>query len=156
MATCVVQLAQPHKTVHLVPASSAHYSSREAPSKFFNRGPHLFGHESLIGVVDYRGKSPIIVQEHHYLFPLGGIDYLLEHVQSRRMVEHPRTAVVLGQRTRGGLHMGRGRSFHGVDPGADPLGAIDLEVLEQLPPRDLEEPAGGGRDGGLLQRGGVH
>jgi len=50
-------------------------------------GGNLFGHESLIGVVDYRGKSPIIVQEHHYLFPLGGIDYLLEHVQSRRMVE---------------------------------------------------------------------
>lgn len=48
---------------------------------------NLFRHESSIGVVDNRGKSPVVVQEHHYLFPLGGVDYLLEHVQSRRVAE---------------------------------------------------------------------
>lgn len=47
---------------------------------------NLAGHESSIWVIDYRGEGPVIVQEHHYLFPLGGIDYLLELVQSRRMV----------------------------------------------------------------------
>lgn len=51
--------------------------------------------------------------------------------------------MVPSERRGSGLGVGRGRSSHGIHPGIDPLGPIDLQVHEELIPRDGDAAARG-------------